>query len=531
MAGKKKSPWSRYAIIALIVTLLATIAVVLIALVKGAASLQLYTPPDPNILNRGLYIGIAVIVLGLATYAMMEPGNVRRFFTGRQARYGSNTLIMTLAFAGIIFVANYIVYQNPKSWDLTEDKSHTLAPETLQALATLPNPVKAVAFFAAPSNTAEQLLKDFKTNSNGKFDYQFVNPDLNPIAARQAGITGDGKIMLVMGDHKEIASYASETELTRSLIRLISPGERIVYFLTGHGEPDTVGGGAADSSLSIARSTLESKNYTVKSLNLLASNQIPQDAMAIIIAGPKKPLTDQEVSVLSKYMTDGGSLVVMEDPVVFTDFGDQPDPLAAYLAKDWGITLNNDVIIDITSQNPLWAISATANAHPITQNLSANYAVILRQARSLSLSERKGVTQTALLQTSDQSWGETNYVNSAGSQLSYDASVDTRGPLNMAVAAENSDAKSRIVAFGNSLFATDSDFDAYGNGNIFVNSVDWAAEQENLINITPRTLITRSFIPPSSLQLLLIMIGSIFIIPGLVLVAGISSWLSRRRRG
>lgn len=101
----------------------------------------------------------------------------------------------------------------------------------------------------------------------------------------------------------------------------------------------------------------------------------------------------------------------------------------------------------------------------------------------------------------------------------------------MAIAAENTDIKGRIVVFGNSLFATDSDFDAYGNGNIFINSVDWAAEQENLINITPRTPITRSFKPLTSFIFIIIVIGSILIIPGLWLVAGISSWLSRRRRG
>jgi ABC-type uncharacterized transport system involved in gliding motility auxiliary subunit len=37
-----------------------------------------------------------------------------------------------------------------------------------------------------------------------------------------------------------------------------------------------------------------------------------------------------------------------------------------------------------------------------------------------------------------------------------------------------------VVVF-NSLFAIDENFDAYGNGNIFINSVDWAAEQEKLV--------------------------------------------------
>ena len=99
---------------------------------------------------------------------------------------------------------------------MTEDKSNTLAPETLQALATLPEKVTAIAFYSTSldSSSAEELLLKFKTNSKGKFDYTFVDPDQDPVAAREAGITGDGKIMLQMGETKEIASFASETELT-----------------------------------------------------------------------------------------------------------------------------------------------------------------------------------------------------------------------------------------------------------------------------------------------------------------------------
>jgi len=84
---------------------------------------------------------------------------------------------------------------------------------------------------------------------------------------------------------------------------------------------------------------------------------------------------------------------------------------------------------------------------------------------------------------------------------------------------------------GNSIFAEDKGFDAYGNGNFFVNSVDWAAEQEDLINLTPHTPTARTFVPPSQIQLLIVLIGSVILIPGLIVFAGISAWLARRRQG
>jgi ABC-type uncharacterized transport system involved in gliding motility auxiliary subunit len=79
----------------------------------------------------------------------------------------------------------------------------------------------------------------------------------------------------------------------------------------------------------------------------------------------------------------------MEDPVAVTEFGDSPDPLANYLTSDWGITLNKDIVIDlVNTQNPFQAVSSQIAQHPITQNLTQNYIVILPQARS-DIAERK----------------------------------------------------------------------------------------------------------------------------------------------
>jgi ABC-type uncharacterized transport system involved in gliding motility auxiliary subunit len=531
MAKKKKTTAQRYAPLALVFAVIACVATGLLGLVRGTMALQLFNPTNPDAWMRALQVSSILVLAGLAVYGILAPDNVRRFLGGRQARYGSNALILALGFLGILIVINVFAFQNPKSWDLTEDQTHTLTPETLQALSSLPEPVTAIAFYSSRLNSteAEDLLRDFKANSEGNFDYQFIDPDLDPIAAREAGITGDGKIMLVMGEHREIASFASETELTRSLVRLISPEARTVYFLTGHGEPDIEGGG--EISYSLARTTLESKNYVVKPLNLLAENKIPEDAEAIVIAGPVKPLSYVEVTLINKYLDAGGGLVVMEDPIPLTDFGEDADPLATYLTAAWSITLDNDIVIDLTNTGQeLYATTATYDpTHPVTQNMTL--AAILPQARSLTVGEPlENVTSTSLIQTSEQSWGETDFENLAG-QVQYDEGADKPGPLTLAAAGSDPVTNGRVVVFGNSLFASDQGFDAYGNGDIFINSVDWAAQQDDLIQITPRQPIERVFNIPGQFQQLAILLGSIFILPGLVLVAGISSWISRRRRG
>jgi ABC-type uncharacterized transport system involved in gliding motility auxiliary subunit len=521
-------------IIALIFALLACIATVFLAITRGLISMQVFSGIEVADANRYLIVSAGLIILGLAAYAIMEPDRVRRFVTGRQARYGSNTLVMTIAFLGILIVGNVLAYQNPVPLaDLTEDKTNTLSPELLAALDTLKEKVTATAFFSQASTTdsTEQLLNNIKANSNGKFEYQFVNPDRDPQAALKAGITGDGKILLQMGDRREIVAFASETEILKGLLRLLNPGNNVVYFLTGHGERDIEQPGEA--SMTRAKATLESKNYTVKTLNLLAENQIPEDATLIVIAGPLQPVSDDEVKLLKEYLANGGSLLAMEDPTALTEFGDASDPLADMLAQDWGITLNNDIVIDLTSPQPTTAAAAYYDAtHPVTVNMN-NLVSFFPFTRSFTLAaSTEEVTATPLVQTNERSWGETDFksLTQGGSEVGKDP-TEIQGPLTLAVASENSSTGGRVIVFGTSSFAVDQIFDAYGNGDMFVNSVDWAAEQEDLANITPKTPTERTFKIPGQFQWIAILLSSVFIIPGLVVLAGVSAWLSRRRKG
>ena len=151
-----------------------------------------------------------------------------------------------------------------------------------------------------PTDYARTQLQDYKNNSNGKFDFKFVDPDADPVSAQAAKITQDGTIVFQMKGRQEQVTSPTEQEMTSALVRLSNPGPRSVYFLTGHGEHDPQGSG--DQAYSKAKQALETKNYTVNILNLLATPKIPEDALAIIIAGPQKPVSENEVKLLEDYV-------------------------------------------------------------------------------------------------------------------------------------------------------------------------------------------------------------------------------------
>jgi ABC-type uncharacterized transport system involved in gliding motility auxiliary subunit len=516
------SNWRRYAPIGLYIAGLALLAAVGFYIIQGE-------------FNRAVQISLGVAVIGLAVFAAVDPSRIRKAFTGRQARYGSNIIILTIAFLGILVVANYLGYTNSKRWDLTADNENTLSSETLEVLDSLPSPVEAVAYFTVNRSTAtaEGLLDQYAFNSDGKLTYEFVDPDREPGLAQEAGITQDGTIVFSLGGYKQLVMVTSETEITSALIRLMNPGGRNVYFLTGHGEFSIEGGG--DDTLTQFAAELETKNYTVNSLNLFAEAQIPEDANVLVIVGPMQPLYEAEVRLIAEYLNNGGKLIVLEEPPVMTEFGDQADPLADFLSESFGVLLGNDVVVDLDAADminqPFVAIAARFGSHVITEKMG-NMATFFPTARSITISSMStSVSQVSLIWSTERAWAETDLATFKDGTLQPDEGIDSFGPLTLAAAVEDLSSGARLVVFGDAEFPLNANFDVYGNGVMIVNAVDWVAGEEDLISLSTGTTTERYLNLSNPYLSDFILLGSIVVLPGLIVVAGIVTWVLRRRRG
>ena len=485
--------------------------------------------------NLYVQIALGVVIIGVAVFVLFDPQRVQQIMTGRQARYGSNAAVLVLAFTGILAVLNYLVYKNPQRWDLTEDKLNTLSQETLDTLAALEEPVRVTGFYTGRSLGAQEqakaLLDEYVTGSDGEVSYGFIDPEAEPLQAQQAGITQDQTLVLQMGDRQQQVLYASETELTSALVRLVSGEELTAYFLTGHGEYDLQSN--TESSYSLAAQTLGTKNYQVVELNLLAEKEIPADASLLVIAGPTVPLSQDEVDQIAAFSESGGAMIVMEEPPVLTDFGDAEDPLAQYLADDWGIVLGNDMVVSPgQSGNEVIAIADQYGYSPITDKLSS-VATFYPSARSIQLStEAENVNLTPLVMTApyQTTWAETDIDGLLEGVAEPNDAEDIPGPITLAVAGEQRETGSRIVVFGDADFANDYNFASQRNGDMLVNSADWVTNQEELINLTPREQTQRFMLPPFPAYTNLLILVSVFVIPAMILGAGLWVWLERKRR-
>ena len=499
-----------------------------IGLMAAAGALILRISAGQFTLTVKILIGVAI--LGMALFVALDPQSILDSFKGRQAKYSSNATVLTLAVIGILVIVNLFIYNNDVSWDLTADKINTLSPESLEILQDLDVPVYAQAFYSTGTATdaADTLLGNFKRNSNGMFDYEFIDPYQEPVIANQAGITRDQTVVLTAGEQSDQLSYLSEENLLNGMVKLQNPETTVVYALTGHGEDNFFESG--DFSMTSLRAALEAKNYDIETLNLVSSPVIPADAKAIIIAAPQVLLDQTEIDLLEDYLDKGGSLVLFSEPPLLTQAdGSDINPLWAYLQENWGIVLGDNLVIDLSVDPVELAVADQYAEHPITDEVQG-FITFYPTAHSVDFEALDGISATDLVLTTSQSWAETDMDGINEGQVAFDE-ADTLGPINLVTALENTATGARVVVVGDSDFASDTYIDAYGNRDLSVSIVDWASANENLINLTTAEATTRVLVAPTkAVQLLIIGVGLVGL-PLLIAAIGIIVAIRRKRIG
>jgi ABC-type uncharacterized transport system involved in gliding motility auxiliary subunit len=488
--------------------------------------------------KTSIYGNIALGLGGVAllVYIFLRPREILSGVKSRQARYGGNTLLMTVIFIAILVLVNFLSTKQFKRWDLTAEKRFSLSPETVQVVKSIQTPITVLNFSTGQSggarSAAATLLDQYRALSD-KLQVETIDPQTQPALARQYGVQYDGVIVLVAGDKNITVNSPTESDITSGLIKVTRTQTPVVYFTTGHGERDL--GDGADNGYGVIKAGLDRDGFDVRPLMTATTNTIPVDASVIVIAGPRVPFQPAETDLLRAYLARGGRLLVMADSSLgatrpLGDLG------LGRVLGDWGIGLRDDFVLDVVSSqvtDPSMVIAAKFGASPITQKLGSNNALAFPLARSIAITPTASanVSSISLVQTSDQSWGALNLdavMNGFRTGiLPGPGAQDTRGPLDLAVSATNPQSGARLVVLGSSGVAANLASRWPSNVDFFLNCVNWLAEQESQITIRPKPFDTRQLIPSVGMTIQLFGI-SVILLPLSVLVVGAIVWWRRR---
>ncbi len=426
---------------------------------------------------------------------------------GRKLVYGSNTVISTIIFIVVLALVAVISERHPWRVDLTESGSFSLSEQSRNIVKALDAPVSIKCFFssAAPEQMqargkTKDLLDTYKYQ-NDKISHEFIDPDVRPEEARKYEIKTYGTLVIEGYDKKQVVQTPDEESITNALLKLSRKDQKKIYFLIGHGEHPSKG--ADKDSYSNAKDALEKNYYQVSEFNLLQQPEVPSDAAAVVIAGPKKPILENEQQALKSYLEKGGKIFAMVDPMTDSGLKD--------FFEGYGIQLGDDVVIDRLSRlfgaSERIPVVVEYGNHRITNGF--DLPTFFPDARSVvpkTQSPPAGVRLQTLASTSPNAWAERDLETLQRGQAAYDADKDLPGPVPLVVIANISpkdpNAKSQppaagkedekkpgegeLIVAGDSDFANNTYFALYGNGDFFLNAVNYLAEEANLITVEPR---------------------------------------------
>jgi ABC-type uncharacterized transport system involved in gliding motility auxiliary subunit len=491
------------------------------------------------------YLAWAGLVCVLA-YTLGQWREIAGMFSRRQARYGALAGVSVLVVLGILIAVNYIGSRQNKRWDLTTNKQFSLSDQSRTVLSKLDAPLK-ISVFARDSEfpTFRDKLTEYEYLSK-KISTEYIDPDKKPNLASQNQIQQYGTIVLDYKGRTERITANSEQDITGAIIKVVSGQQRKIYFTQGHGEKDPTSASELDGYNSIG-GALGRENYTVEKTVLAQTGAVPDDANVVIVAGPKTDFFPGEIDALKKYLAKGGKLLLLIDPPEKGDSAPLTSLLA--LAHDWGMDVGNNVVVDVSGMGRLIGtdasvpVSASYPSHPITQRFNLLTAFPLARSVTPVQGGVNGHTAQSFVETSPKSWAESDVKGllTSGKVAMDPATGDKPGPVSVASAvsapvadaakpAENADApkpETRVVVFGDSDFAANSGLGIQGNRDLFMNTIGWLSQQENLISIRPKDADDRR-ITVTATQQANIMWLSLLIIPAAIFGTGVYTWWRRR---
>lgn len=425
--------------------------------------------------------------------------------------------LLVLLGAGAI---GYLTARHDHVADWTHGSRASMSPETRAVLAKLDGPVEIVSYANPQGDLRQTIAAVLQRYQQAKPDLQlsFVDPQKDPAAMRNLGITVDGELILHYRNREQRLDVLDERSLTDALERLVRGNDRIVAFVTGDGERRA--DGAANADLGTFISQLEQSGMRAVPLNFSQTAAVPDQTDLVVLASPQASLSAGATKALTDYLGNGGNLLWLADP------GNQ-DPSLQPLADTLGIRVLSGEVIDPSSaaidlKDPRMIPLGDYPPSAITRGFTL--ATLFPEVAPLAEVRKSEWQIDPFLRSSPQATTQ-SIGGSSNNAL--------KGPLDFGFALSRlspSPAKSeqRVVVIGNGDFLSNTYLGNVGNRALGERIFDWLLGDDELINMPSRGAPDR-VLTVSQGELNMLSISFMLIMPLLLLIIGsLIAW--RRKR-
>jgi len=275
-----------------------------------------------------------------------EPPAQPSFTPRRRWAVGFDMVLRTVVVLAVVVMTNYLAGRFFRREYLSAQTRTELSPRTINFVGALTNDVKITLYY----NRDDDL---FSTISALVREYQAVNPRIKvetvdylrdaaeaqrvKLAYKLPEMTKDEEKNFIIFDggngykvingnrlaeykievdkekrswDKRPTAFLGEMLINSGLLAVSSTKTLKAYVLEGHGEH------SLDSGDEVAGyrdfwSVLAQNKITTETLSLTGTNTVPADCDLLIVAGPRAPISNEELEKIDQYLNDGGRLFAL----------------------------------------------------------------------------------------------------------------------------------------------------------------------------------------------------------------------------
>ena len=417
--------------------------------------------------------------------------------------------------------------------DWSRTRSASLGEASIALLERIDGPVEVIGY-ARRSGGLRGVIGAFVERYRQvkpDLSLRFVEPDEDPEAMREAGITVDGEMELRYRGRSERLRELGEQAFSSALLRLSRGGERIVAFLEGEGERSPTG--VANADLGRFVGSLSARGVRAVPLPLAHTGKVPDNTDLVVIANPRVAPAGPLVAALVDYLDRGGALLWLTEP-------DERGGLDA-LTEALGVRALPGTLVDGDGQafgisDPSFVAIGNYPAHAITDGFALT--TLFPQPAALAVRAGSRWAAAPLLRSSARSWNETGPIPKAGDAegtIRHDAEAgEIAGPLDLGFALARISPRpgareQRAVVIGDGDFLSNSFLGNGGNREFGQRVFDWLLGDDAQIAVPDRTAPDRE-LRLTQAGLGMLAAGFLVALPLALLLAGATITWRRRRR-
>ena len=468
---------------------------------------------------------------------------------------GTTTIILIALLIAIFVLLNIGVKKlNITAIDVTTSQDYTLTEQSKERIKDIDKEVKINFVGFSEENLSYKLAKQYnKANSNIKIEMVDINKnlefankyDITDVESNPVIVVECGKESRIINSY-DIYDYYSqedttETKLTSAILNVASSDTPKLYFLEGYTSI------SFDKGLYKLAQFLKDEVLTYDSLNILNTGKVPDDCDTLMIITPEKDFDDIATNAILEYIKKGGNILWLNSAKL--DDKDQFKNVNKILAEYGVKEFEKGYLYETDNNNTLLGyptfFKGQLQSSEITEDIdNSSGGVVFFTGTKINFNdsnfEKLKVEKTDLILTSDTTYFTTDLSGKMDTKKDEQGAF-TIGAQLVKTIDDDSDIKSKLIIYGNDVFATDTllsytntnipiyTIDMLNNADIVLNSIGELTNKDENITIRRDYADSQTTFTPTDGEISII-VKIIFVVPVAIIALGIIVWIIRKNK-